>query len=489
MISDPVPKINGEIPTPRLPRGGRTPIIRREIKGFMRKRVPGPGGVLFAGDLVVLVLALNLAYVIRARLAGLAPDPFEFMVSRPGISAFILAVYLFSFYVFDLYDPRSWPSIGALVRHYSGAVFLSSFLILSYFWFAPFRFGRGLFALTLVLVSVIFLLWRTVLYRAFHRKLLVRKAVLFGRDDERKDLARFATARNGLELAGFVPFRPEERSLIDADSFAEIEKAVESAAADVLAVSPELLSRPDTNRLILWARSRGIEVADFPSLFEELSNRVAIGHISERWILQSRGFQGLQNESVRRVKRILDIGISSVVLVFSIPLALLIAAAIKATSRGPVLFIQDRVGEGRTPYRILKFRTMIVNAEAAGPQWAEENDLRVTGIGRFLRRTRLDELPQFLNVLGGSMSVVGPRPEREFFVRRLEAEIPLYVLRFTTKPGITGWAQIHYRYGASVEDSREKLKLDLYYVRNFSLALDLKILLRTVRVMLFGLGQ
>ena len=455
----------------------------------MRKRVPGPGAVLLAGDLAVLVLALNLAYGIRAHLAGLAPDPFEFMASRPGISAFILAVYLFSFYVFDLYDPRSWPTAGALVRHYSGAVLLSSLLILSYFWFAPFRFGRGLFALNLALVSIIFLLWRAVLYRAFQRRARVRKIILFGREDERDDLARFATARNGLELAGFVRFTPEERSMIDGGSFAEIEKAVESGEADVLAVSPEILSRPDTNRLILWARSWGIEVADFPSLFEEISDRVAIGHISERWILQSRGFQGLQNESVRRLKRILDVGVSGAVLILTFPLAFLIAAAIKLTSRGPVLFLQDRVGEGRTPYRILKFRTMIINAEADGPQWAEENDLRVTGIGRILRRTRLDELPQFLNVLGGSMSVVGPRPEREFFVRRLEAGIPLYALRFTTKPGITGWAQIHYRYGASVEDSREKLKLDLYYVRNFSLALDFKILLRTAKVMLFGLGR
>jgi len=455
----------------------------------MKKRGLGPGAVLFIGDLAALVLALNLAYGIRARLAGLAPGPFDFMASRPGISVFILAVYLFSFYVFDLYDPRSWPTAGALVRHYSGAVFLSSFVILSYFWFAPFRFGRGLFALNLVLLSAIFLIWRTVLYRAFHRRGFVRKAVLFGREDERADLARFATVRHGLELVGFVPFGPGERSLIEADRFAEIGRAVESAAADVLTVTPELLSRPDTNRLILWARSRGIEVVDFPSLFEEVSYRVAIGHISERWILQSHGFKGLQNESVRRLKRILDVAISSTVLVLTFPLALLIAVAIKATSRGPVFFFQDRAGEGRTPYRILKFRTMIVNAEADGPQWAEKNDLRVTGIGRILRRTRLDELPQFLNVLGGSMSIVGPRPEREFFVHRLEAEIPLYALRFTTKPGITGWAQIHYRYGASVEDSREKLKLDLYYVRNFSLALDLKILLGTVRVIFFGSGR
>ena len=167
----------------------------------------------------------------------------------------------------------------------------------------------------------------------------------------------------------------------------------------------------------------------------------------------------------------------------------MIAVLVKATSRGPVFFLQERVGQGRTSYRMWKFRTMVEGSEAQGPQWAEENDLRATRIGRFLRRRRLDEIPQFLNVLGGSMSIVGPRPERDHFVRRLAGEIPHYGLRFEAKPGITGWAQIHFPYTASVEDSREKLKYDLFYIRNFTPGLDLRILLRTVRVMLFGAGR
>jgi exopolysaccharide biosynthesis polyprenyl glycosylphosphotransferase len=444
---------------------------------------------MFAGDLTVLVLSMNFSFALRAWMAGFPTAPFEFMTSRSGIAAFLLAVYLFSFYVFDLYDPRSWPTFGALVRHYSGAALLSSFLILIYFWIAPFRFGRGLFVINLAALSAGFLLWRTALFRAFLHSAPVRRAVLLGREGERNDFAPYAGARQGLELAGFIPFDPDANIPIDAEFLAGIGRSLESAGADVLAVSLEFLSRPETNRLILWARSRRIEIADFPSLFEEISNRVALGHVGERWILQSRGFRGIENDSVRRLKRVLDILVSAAVLVLTLPLTLLIAALVKATSRGPILFVQDRVGEGRIPYRILKFRTMVVDAEAEGPQWAEEKDLRVTRFGRILRRTRLDELPQFLNSLEGSMSVVGPRPEREFFVRLLEAEIPLYALRFAAKPGITGWAQIHYRYGASVEDSREKLKLDLYYIRNFSLALDVKILFRTLRVMLFGLGR
>jgi exopolysaccharide biosynthesis polyprenyl glycosylphosphotransferase len=455
----------------------------------LRKHVFSRGAVLFAGDLALLALALNLSFAFRTWMAGFPTTPFEFMTSRPGIAAFILAVYVFSFYVFDLYDPRSWPTIGSLVRHFFGAVFLSSFLILLYFWIAPFRFGRGLFILNLIFLSAGCLLWRLSLQWIFRRRSPLRKIVLVGRPDEKDDLSRYATSPHGVELAGFIPFEAGDASRTGTDLFAEIRRTLESTAAAVLAVSPPLLSRPDANQLILWARSRGIEVVDYPSLFEEVADRVAVGHVLERWILQSRGFRGLEDATLRRVKRILDILVSVAVLILSLPLTLLIAVLVKAASRGPILFLQDRVGEGRTPYRILKFRTMVVGAEPEGPQWAEENDLRVTRIGRILRRTRLDELPQFLNVLGGSMSVVGPRPEREFFVRRLEAEIPLYSLRFVAKPGITGWAQIHYRYGASVEDSREKLKLDLYYIRNFSLWLDLKILFRTLRVMLFGSGR
>jgi exopolysaccharide biosynthesis polyprenyl glycosylphosphotransferase len=472
-----------------LPTKVGEPIMPDEKRGSVRIRVSGSAMVLLSGDLAILVLALNLAFAVRAGLAGLSPAPLDFMTTRPGISAFILVSYLFSFYVFDLYDPRSWPTAASFGRHFTGAILLSSFFILFYFWLAPFRFGRGLFLLNLAFLSVGILLWRTVIFPALHIRMPVRKIVLVGRMEEKRDLGRFATARGETELAGFVALDPEGKAPIGADFSAEIGRELESTGADILVLSPDFLSRPASNRLVLWARSRGIKVVDYPSAYEEISERVAIDHVSERWILQSRGFRGLENESLRRWKRIMDILVSGAVLVLTLPLTLLIAAAIKLTSRGPILFIQDRVGEGGTPYRILKFRTMIVDAEVEGPQWAEENDLRITRFGRVLRRRRLDELPQFLNVLTGSMSVVGPRPEREFFVRRLEAEIPLYTLRLVTKPGITGWAQIHYHYGASVEDSREKLKLDLYYVRNFSLTLDLKILLRTARVMLFGLGR
>ncbi len=223
--------------------------------------------------------------------------------------------------------------------------------------------------------------------------------------------------------------------------------------------------------------------------YEAAARRTPIEVVSTAWVLDSPGFRRLRSPSLRAAKRAIDIAGSIAALILTLPLTLPIAVLVKITSAGPVFFVQERVGRGRTSYRMWKFRTMVVGAEAEGPQWAEENDLRATRFGRLLRRTRLDELPQFLNVLGGSMTIVGPRPEREHFVLRLLEEIPHYGLRFEVKPGITGWAQIHFPYTASVEDTREKLKYDLYYLRHFSIRLDLKIILKTARVMLFGMGR
>jgi exopolysaccharide biosynthesis polyprenyl glycosylphosphotransferase len=176
-------------------------------------------------------------------------------------------------------------------------------------------------------------------------------------------------------------------------------------------------------------------------------------------------------------------------IVFLSPLIIVIAILIKIDSTGPVLFSQERVGKNRKNYMVYKFRSMVEDAEKqSGPVWAEDNDKRITRAGRFIRSWRLDEIPQLWNVLKGDMSLVGPRPEREFFVKKLEDIIPYFGQRFSVKPGITGWAQVCYRYGASVEDAVEKLNYDLFYIKNMSIFMDLMILLRTIKIVLFGKG-
>jgi exopolysaccharide biosynthesis polyprenyl glycosylphosphotransferase len=189
------------------------------------------------------------------------------------------------------------------------------------------------------------------------------------------------------------------------------------------------------------------------------------------------------------LKRVIDILASVVGVVVSFPICILAVLAIKLSSRGPIFFLQERIGADGEPFRLIKFRTMRQDAEAnSGPVWAAKNDDRVTPVGRFMRLARIDEIPQFFNILSGQMSFVGPRPERKHFVDQLQQDIPFYPLRHTVKPGLTGWAQVSHPYGASIEDAQEKLRYDLYYIKNITLLLDVSIILRTVAVIMRGSG-
>jgi exopolysaccharide biosynthesis polyprenyl glycosylphosphotransferase len=210
--------------------------------------------------------------------------------------------------------------------------------------------------------------------------------------------------------------------------------------------------------------------------------------LEDEWFLICPGFEKVGDGFYSKVKRIVDVAISTILLIITSPLFLIIPIIIKISSRGPIFYVQERSGLDEKRFKLIKFRTMVNNAEENGPQWASENDPRVTRVGKILRKLRLDELPQLINVLKGDMSLIGPRPERDNFIRELKTKIRYYSLRFYVKPGITGWAQINYRYGASLEDAIEKLAYDLYYIKNMSLLLDISIILKTIRVVLLGHG-
>jgi sugar transferase (PEP-CTERM system associated) len=239
---------------------------------------------------------------------------------------------------------------------------------------------------------------------------------------------------------------------------------------------------------LLDARLRGLRVSDAVGFYEQICGKIWLDALHPEWLVYAKGFQSSRPAIV--LKRCFDVAFALALVVAASPLFLLIAIAIKLESAGPVFFKQERVGlHGRT-FIIYKFRSMRQDAELlSGPAWATENDSRVTRVGYLLRIFRLDELPQAFNVLKGDMSIVGPRPERPCFVESLKQQIPFYDLRHYQKPGITGWAQVMYQYGSTVEDAHEKLQYDLYYSKHRSFACDLAILLRTVRVVLFGRGR
>jgi sugar transferase (PEP-CTERM system associated) len=238
---------------------------------------------------------------------------------------------------------------------------------------------------------------------------------------------------------------------------------------------------------LLKCRVNGISVIEGASFYEMLTGKLIVNQINPGWLIFSEGFH--KSRSKRFFKRLADILLSLALLIVFLPLILLTAVMIKLDSRGPVFFSQERVGKNRRAYRMHKFRSMVADAEKlTGPVWAADNDDRITRTGKWIRKFRIDEVPQLWNVLKGEMSFVGPRPEREFFVKELENLVPYYAERFTVKPGITGWAQVGYGYGASVEDAVEKLNYDLFYIKNMSLFMDVMVLARTVKTVLFSKG-
>jgi len=239
--------------------------------------------------------------------------------------------------------------------------------------------------------------------------------------------------------------------------------------------------------LLLSLKNRGVQVQDGNDVYESITGKVPIESIRLSWLLFSPGFHASRLFLI--YKRSASVLISIVGLLLSAPLLPFVILAIKLSSPGRVLYWQNRVGRDDRAFRCYKFRTMRTDAEAGtGPTWAEDDDPRVTPVGRFLRKTRIDEIPQLLNVLKGDMSLVGPRPERPEFVAALNENIPYYHLRHSVRPGITGWAQILYKYGSSVEDAKEKLRYDLYYIKNSSVGLDLLIVLNTIKIVLVGRG-
>ena len=270
----------------------------------------------------------------------------------------------------------------------------------------------------------------------------------------------------------------------------EIVEMYKTKKFDVLVdFTDKLLGDPKLTGKLLQYKLEGLQYYNYLEFYETYENKLPISHLSPKWFLENTGFEIYHNNFNLKAKRLLDLFFAMLIGIFAAPVIILAAIIVKLESKGPVFFIQERIGEGNRKFNIVKFRSMTTDAEKDGPQWASKNDNRVTKFGKIMRATRIDELPQLWNVLRGEMSFVGPRPEREFFIQQLEKEIPYYNLRHTVKPGLTGWAQVMYPYGASVEDAYRKLQYELYYIKHHSIPFDVKVLLKTVTIVIFGKGR
>ena len=388
--------------------------------------------------------------------------------------------------------------VGMMLRTVVSYFFLGTVsLTLIYYLFPILYLGRGVLALAIGVSLMLVLLMRLVFFKVVDLGQLSRRVIVLGAGETAKkvlDRINLMDDKIGFRVAGCIPCGSGDilidQSLLreEPDDWYAFSK--DNDISEIL-VAPDERRRSEGGNLpvddLLDCKLRGIRVTEPVEFIERELLRVEVSMLRPSWALFSDGFVYSQLRDI--VKKLFDISIALLLLLFAWPMMLLTAIAVYLESGGPVLYKQIRVGLNGKEFPIYKFRSMSQDAEKAGKAvWATKNDARVTKVGTFIRNTRLDELPQLYNVLKGDMSFVGPRPERPEFVVELNEKIPFYDARHKVKPGLVGWAQLKYPYGASVDDARNKLKYDLYYVKNHSFFLDVLILIQTVEVILLGKG-
>jgi sugar transferase (PEP-CTERM system associated) len=449
-------------------------------------------GLLFAEGLM-LCTAMYLG--IALRFAGGDTYALERILPIFPKALTYAVIMLASMTAFGLYQRDTVLSFRVDFIRYLASLGVGLVLMTLVFYLLPQLFlGRGAFALTIVFSLLGLLVVRLGFLHMVSNESLKRNLLVLGtgtRVARLESLLRETSAGHKFRLVGYLPLGNSQHSVdpskILPDGGSLLAVASKYQAEEIVVGIRERRGGALPMRDLLDCKLEGIHVTDLSSFFERETGQVQLDSLNPSWMVFSDGFCRSSYRNI--VKRGFDIVASLTLLFLTFPVMLVAAALILLESGRPILYRQVRVGECGEPFEVLKFRSMCVNAEGAGaPQWAQQNDSRVTGVGRVIRLLRIDELPQIFNVLRGDMSFVGPRPERPYFVKELSSHIPFYANRHSVKPGITGWAQINYPYGASVKDAREKLQYDLYYAKNHSLFLDLIILVQTVQVILFGKG-
>ncbi len=444
---------------------------------------------LIGADLILSLLALLIGAYLRFGSIELARGLEYFGLVK--VLPYVVVVLSSGFFC-ELYS-KEHRSQGAELAARIAVEIMAALLVLSVFYYLvpSALIGRGYLVLALFLCGIQQFVLRRALLELGRLPGFTQRVLILGVGPLAENMEQALNlSTDNYELVGFV--QPEtdimsvapERVVGRVDDIQQL--AARHRATDLVVALTERRGVLPVRQLLLCKLS-GINVLDAPCFYEKLAGKLLVEHIQPSWFIYSNGFR---NTPFRLFfKRILDVVWSLIGILLVLPLLPLIALAVKLDSKGPALFRQRRVGEGGREFSILKFRTMCQDAEKkTGAVWAVANDPRITRLGGFLRKTRLDEIPQLFNVLRGDMSFVGPRPERPEFVSQLNETIPYYAKRHFIKPGVTGWAQICYPYGASEEDALEKLRYDLYYIKNYSILLDLSILLETIKTVIYGRG-
>jgi sugar transferase (PEP-CTERM system associated) len=400
-----------------------------------------------------------------------------------------------AFYYAGLYDLAATRHARVVYERALRGVALGAIVLLLLFYGAPpIEIGRGIFLVAVALATLTVPAWRLLYNAVTEGSGFLRRTLIVGNGELARELCALVRSRPdlGLQLVGMLA---RDRAQVRCEDPAEGGVVgTYRDLCDVVArehIQVVLVAYPDRRgtlpvEQLLEVKFRGVEVQEGAAYYERETGKIFVRELKPSQLIFAEGFT--VRPATRRLKRLLDVVFAAVGLVLAAPLILLTAIAIAIDSPGPILYRQLRAGELGRPFTLYKFRSMRIDAEARGARFAEENDPRVTRVGRFIRKTRIDELPQLWNVLRGEMSMVGPRPERPVFIEQLEQQVPYFKQRLYVKPGVTGHAQVRCRYGATADDHLEKLQYDLYYIKSHSVMFDLSIMLDTVKVVLLRIG-
>lgn len=439
--------------------------------------------VLFLWDFFGFNLCFGLAYLIRY-------GEFNFYDFKNYSFIILFPLMVLVFYIFDLYRSQSRvlivrPPIRTILANIFLAL-LASLIVYSsgnkshLMEFA----GRGVLAIALGLYTLWAAIFRYYIGVWSDRNRSKYRWLFVGKSEHYQKLIQYF--KEHPDMGEVTPLEVDD--LEEEKVLHEIEQSCQNYLSGII-IDEHIKSRQSILSLLMKKRLTGVRIYDLLDFYEQFLALIPIFVIRDGWFAVSRGFVLIHNAFGLRLKRIFDIVVSSLLITITFPLMILSALIIRLQDLGPAVFKQSRVGENNNEFTLYKFRSMTVDAEKDGAKWAEKRDSRITPFGHLIRLTRIDELPQLFNVLKGEMSFIGPRPERKVFTDMLEKDIPYFNLRHLVKPGITGWAQVNYPYGASREDAIEKLQYDLYYIKNYSFFLDLIIMIKTIRVIFLGRGR
>ncbi len=453
---------------------------------IFRHYVSGLALVLFMGDLAVICAA---AYLTELSAVWPGYGPFALRTLE------ITLVISFILYLGDFYNPRQVLARREMMARILTCLVIAAMVVATVgFAIPPLRLSRSAFLQVFLLTTPGLMLWRAALLGAWSQQQMTLRVLVLGTGQVARLIADLQpTSARPFRIIGFLDDAPGAADMLPDGQLLlgkvqDLDSLVEETRPDIVVIAQLDRRGCFPTKALLECRLRGIRVEDWPTFYEKAEGKILVTAVRPSWLIFSDGF--VKTPRTEIIKRLFDVSLALAGLVLSFPLMLLAAIAVKAESPGPIFYRQPRLGKNGCVFILNKFRSMRQDAERdTGPVWSGHRDPRITRVGRVLRRTRLDELPQLFNVLVGHMSFIGPRPERPEFVTELQKEVPYYMERLAVKPGLTGWAQVKYQYGSSVDDAVEKLQYDLYYIKNLSLFLDLVIILNTVQVVLFARGR